>query len=145
MLINNHTWTDINALLPYQSSTDENWNETAKRINRGNNFLTNQGPFAAVLLVPNHTRTRRALMMFKDVLLRTRKTLLLYKVYGDSAHLVLNETSLKFINTLLALSRRYAECQKKMSIQNANRANFVNKIIGKIAFSQIELILWIKS
>ena len=45
-------------------------------------------------------------MKFKDVLLRTRRVLSLYKVYGDIALLVLNGTSLNIINALLALSRR---------------------------------------
>ena len=48
-------------------------------------------------------RARRALLQFKDVPLRTR-ALLLYKVYGDSALLVLNGTSLIYNNALLALN-----------------------------------------
>ena len=39
-----------------------------------------------------------------DVLLRTKRVLLLYKVYGDSALLVLNSTSLNCNNALLALN-----------------------------------------
>ena len=39
-------------------------------------------------------RARRALLQLKDVPLRTRRALLLYKVYGNSALLVLNGTSL---------------------------------------------------
>ena len=39
--------------------------------------------------------------------LRTRRALLLYKVYGDSALLVLNRTSLICNNALLALNWRY--------------------------------------
>ena len=49
-------------------------------------------------------RARRALLQFKDVPLRTRRALLLYKVYGDSALLVLNGTSLICNNALLALN-----------------------------------------
>ena len=49
----------------------------------------------------------RALMQFKDVPLRTRRVLSLYKLYGDSALLVLNGTVMNRINTLLALSRQY--------------------------------------
>ena len=53
----------------------------------------------------NHQlRGRKALLQFKDVPLRTRRALSLYKVYGNSALLVLNETSLNSINTLLALN-----------------------------------------
>ena len=51
-------------------------------------------------------RARRALMLFKDVPLRTRRALSLYKVYGDNALLVHNGTSLNSISALLALSRR---------------------------------------
>ena len=46
-------------------------------------------------------------MMFKDVPLRTRRALSLYKVCGDSALLVLNGTSLNSVNAFLALSRGY--------------------------------------
>ena len=49
-------------------------------------------------------RTKRALLQFKDVLLRTRRGLLLYKVYGISALLVLNGTFLICNNALLALN-----------------------------------------
>ena len=45
-------------------------------------------------------------MMFKDVLLRTRRVLSLYKLYGDSALLVLNGKSLNCVNAFLALSQR---------------------------------------
>ena len=47
-------------------------------------------------------------MLFRDVPLRTRRALSLFKVYGDSALLVLNGTSFNSINALLALNRRYA-------------------------------------
>ena len=57
-------------------------------------------------LLIRQLRARRALMQVKDVPLRTRRGLLLYKVYGDSSFLVLNGTPLISINTLLALSRR---------------------------------------
>ena len=43
-------------------------------------------------------------MQFIDVPLRTRRALLLYKVYGDNALLVLNRTSLICNNALLALN-----------------------------------------
>ena len=45
-----------------------------------------------------------------DIPLRTRRALLLYKVYGDSALLVLN-WSLKSINALLALGIQYEHVQ----------------------------------
>ena len=44
-------------------------------------------------------RARRAISIFKDVPLRTRRALSLYKVYGNSALLVLNRTSLNIIVT----------------------------------------------
>ena len=43
-------------------------------------------------------------MMFKD---ENQKALSLYKVYGNSALLVLNGTSLNSVNAFLALSQRY--------------------------------------
>ena len=49
-------------------------------------------------------RARRALLQLKDVPLRTRRGLLLYKVNGNSALLVLNGTSLICNSALLALS-----------------------------------------
>ena len=49
-------------------------------------------------------RARRALLQLKDVPLRTRRALLLYKVNGNSALLVLNGTSLICNSALLALS-----------------------------------------
>ena len=49
-------------------------------------------------------RARRALKQLKDVTLRTRRGLSLYKVYGDSALLVLNGISLVSVNALLALN-----------------------------------------
>ena len=49
-------------------------------------------------------RARRALLQFKDVPLSTRRALLLYKVYSDSALLVLNGTFLVCNNALLALN-----------------------------------------
>ena len=49
-------------------------------------------------------RARRALLQLKDVPLRTRRVLLLYKVNGNSALLVLNGTSLICNNALLTLS-----------------------------------------
>ena len=53
-------------------------------------------------------RARRALLQFKDVPLKTRRALLPYTVYGDSALLVLNGTSLICNNALLALNWRYS-------------------------------------
>ena len=49
-------------------------------------------------------RARRGLSQLNNVLLRARKVLLLYKVYGDSALLVLNETSLNSFNALLVVN-----------------------------------------
>ena len=49
-------------------------------------------------------RTRRALTLFNDVPLRTRRTLLPQTLYSDSALLVLNGTSLNSVTALLALN-----------------------------------------
>ena len=54
----------------------------------------------------NQLRARWALILFTDVPLKTRRVLLLYKVYGDSALLVLSGTSLNSVYALQALSRR---------------------------------------
>ena len=58
-------------------------------------------------IVYRQLRARRALLKWKNVPLRTRRALLLYKVYGDSALLVLNGNSLICNNALLALNWRY--------------------------------------
>ena len=56
-----------------------------------------------------HLRARRALSIFKDVSLSTRRVQLLYNVYmyGDSAFLVLNRASLNSDSTLLTLNWWY--------------------------------------
>ena len=54
----------------------------------------------------HHLGARRALMMFKDVRLRIRIAVSMYKVYGDSALLVLNRTALNSCKALLVLSWR---------------------------------------
>ena len=59
-----------------------------------------------LLRICRQLRARRALLQLKDVLLRTRRALLLYKVNGNSALLVLNGTSLICNSALLALSWR---------------------------------------
>ena len=58
-------------------------------------------------LLYRQSRARRVLSIFKDVLLRTRSGLSLYKVYGDSALLVLNRTSMSSDSALLALNWWY--------------------------------------
>ena len=56
-----------------------------------------------VNLIYCQLRARKALMLVKDVPLRTRRVVSLYKVYGDIALLVLNRTLLNSFHTLLAL------------------------------------------
>ena len=68
-------------------------------------------------------RARRALMMFKDAPLRTRRALSLYKVYGDSALLVLSGTSLNSVNALLAL-RMVSFFRKGFRFQSKNNELF---------------------
>ena len=55
-------------------------------------------------IIPSVESQKGAISLFKDVPLRTRRALSLYKVYGDGAPLVLNETSLNSDSSLLALS-----------------------------------------
>ena len=62
--------------------------------------------YLAVHVYPQ-LRARRALLLFKDVLLRTRRVLLLYKVYGNSILLVLNKTAFNSVDAFLALGRPY--------------------------------------
>ena len=69
-----HCWSAITALLAL------NWRHLW--IYHSSDFLTNR-----------QLRDRRALTLIKDVPLRTRMVLSLYKVDGDSALLVLNGTS----------------------------------------------------
>ena len=56
--------------------------------------------------ITRHLRARMALSLFNDVPLRTTKAHSLYKVYCNSALLVINEPYLNSINALLVLSRR---------------------------------------
>ena len=58
-------------------------------------------------LLYRQLRARRALSIVKDVPSITRRALLLYNVYGDSALLLLNGTFLNSDNTLLALNWWY--------------------------------------
>ena len=89
-------------------------------------------------------RARRALTLLNDVPLRTKRVLLLYKVYGKSTLLVLNGTSLNNINAILVLGRRYPiglnyggvlavhelSRKKKRNLRNAKRqiCLFYNRI-----------------
>ena len=63
-------------------------------------------------------RTRRALLQLKDVLLRIRRVLSLYKVYGDSALLILNGISLSCNNALLILNRISLSCNNALLAPN---------------------------
>ena len=62
-------------------------------------------------------RARRGLLQFKDVPLRIRRALSLYKVYGDSAFLVLNGTPLNCNKALLAFNWQYATVKLPIWIQ----------------------------
>ena len=65
---------------------------------------------------------RRALSLF-NILLRIRRALLMYKVYGNSAVLVLNGTFMNSNNALLVLNW-WSECGESISIyvRGQNRA-----------------------
>ena len=54
-------------------------------------------------------RARRALPLFKDVPLRTRRVLLPWILYSNSTLLVVNKTSLNIDSALLALNWRHIE------------------------------------
>ena len=71
-----------------------------------NNMFVKRVAESKDLRRPHQSRARRALTQFKDIPLRTKRALSLYKVYGDSILLVLNGTSLKIVNAILALSQQ---------------------------------------
>ena len=62
---------------------------------------------AAVTPSYRQLRARRALLLLKDVPLRTRRALSPQTLYSNSALLVLNRTSLNIDSALLALNRRH--------------------------------------
>ena len=69
--------------------------------------------------ISRQLRARRALMLFRDFLLKTRRELLLYKVCGNSTLLVpnvLNGTTLNSVNTLLAIGRWYTPVSSPMLV-----------------------------
>ena len=69
------------------------------------NLFWKELDFTKSQLENHQLRARRALSLFKDVLLRNRRALSLYYVYGDSALLVLNRTSLNSDSALLVLNK----------------------------------------
>ena len=68
-------------------------------------------------------------MLREDVPLKTRRALSLYKVYGDSALLVLNETSLNIINTLLVLNRTSLNIINTLHVLNGTSLNIINTLL----------------
>ena len=75
-------------------------------------------------------KVRRALLQIKDVPLRTRRALLLYKVYGDSAFLVLNGTALICNNALVALQWRYARVHNLQPFAHISQTWTVHTLRG---------------
>ena len=87
---------DTYCVLPCVCRVVTWWYSTLKMqgwVECGRSLTGNQSLTRFVCL----SRARRALSIFKDVPLTTRRVLSLYKVYGDSSLLVLNGTSLKWI------------------------------------------------
>ena len=75
-------------------------------------------------------RARRALLQLKDVPLRTRRGLSLYKVNSNSALLVLNGTSFICNSALLALSWRYVQLGTRLGIQSdSSKFQFVHLFV----------------
>ena len=66
-------------------------------------------------------RAKRALSLFNNVPLRTRKVLSLYKVYGNSALLVFTRM-LNSVNNFLVLSRRYVTSFEKSEIKSSGES-----------------------
>ena len=85
-----------------------------RKVDDGSPRITAHHPLPDVFLLrkmrgvtritSNFYRSVETRSMFKDVPLRTRRGLLLYKVYSNSALLVLNGTSLNGDSTLLVLN-----------------------------------------
>ena len=80
----------------------------------------------------------------KDVLLRTRRALLLYKVNGNSALLVLNETSLNCNNALLALNWWYViqTCTHTHTTYNFKLLFFLH-IIHSLSFTDFHFLVYL--
>ena len=68
-------------------------------------------------------------MLGKDVPLGTRRALSLYKVYGDGALLVLNETLLNIINTLLVLNGTSLNIINTLLVLNGTSLNIINTLL----------------
>ena len=82
-------WTQLLSLRPFCRAADEFVSKLSSSWN-----------------ITYHLKARRALSLFRDVLLRTRRALSLYKVYGCSALLVCNGSLLNIVEALLVLNRR---------------------------------------
>ena len=74
-------------------------------------------------------RARRALLIFNDVPLRSRRVLSLYKVYGDSALLVLNGTLMNSVNALLVLNGTLMNSVNALLVLNGTLMNSVNALL----------------
>ena len=75
------------------------------RLQSPANLVFSSGPSNWMTLAYFHQlRARRALSIFKDVPLRTRRALSLYNVYGDNALPVLSGVSLNRDSGLLDLN-----------------------------------------
>ena len=89
-------------------------------------------------------RARMALVLFKDVLLRTRRVLLQYKAYGNSTLLVLKGTSLNSVSSLLDLNQW--NVRSSHSFWRCNRYLLeARNIFWRILFNSyfLIIILWI--
>ena len=96
--------------------------------------------FATKYKTYRQLRARRVLMLLNTVLLRSRRALLLYNVYGDnvlnrtslnsdSALLVLNRTSLNSDNALLVLNRTSLNSDNALLVLNRTSLNSDNALL----------------
>ena len=76
-------------------------------ILRKNIFLAKTLVYINIIQMSSVESQKGTLSIFWDVPLRTRRALLLYKLYGDGVLLVPNGTSLNSDSALLALNWRY--------------------------------------
>ena len=74
-------------------------------------------------------RARRALSLLNDVLLRTRRALLLYKGYCNSVLLVFKEISLNSINALLVLNGTSLNSINALLVLNVTMLNSINALV----------------
>ena len=117
---------------------------TWAKIRKVPNHIPNRDSFNFVIPLTqwvwtSHVSSRDRRVLVKNVLLRTRRVLSLYNLYGNNALLVFNGTSLNSNKTLLALNWRYLCIYIKWRRKKCPTDPF-----SPMACYTIYLILWSK-